>query len=167
MLGSTGSGVRRPPCLEGPVTVLGWSEGTAHHLAEMEDQPDTTWSRPTIARERERGGNGSMSGPADIDPALSVSQWNWWKPRGQLSSIAPPFIQQQHGTARSPPYSTEASSSAKRSQERGRPHRSNAGRPGGFTSLATELRNRILDLTDTCSFDLKKPGTQRYVYKCI
>ena len=29
------------------------------------------------------------------------------------------------------------------------------------------IEYRTLDLANTCPFDLKKPGTQRYVYKCI
>ena len=89
-----------------------------------------------------------------------------WRPRGQLSFIAPPFIQRQYGTARSPPYTAEAPSSTKRGQGRGQPCRSNAGQPGGLTSLATKPQDRILDLANTCPFDLKKPGAQRYVYKC-
>ena len=123
----------------------------------------------TGARRKWSGVRGGILDPQISTPRLVSANSAEWKSPGQLSSIVPPFIQRQHGTARSPLYTTEveAPSSAKRSQERGQPRRSNVGRPGDFTSLATEPRNRILDLADICSFDLKKPGTQRYVYKCI
>ena len=92
-------------------------------------------------------------------------EWPQMQVTRPVSSIAPPFIQPRHGTARSPLYPTEVPSSAKRSQGRGQPCRSNPGRPHGLTPLATRPQDRILDLANTCPFDLKKPGTQRYVYK--
>ena len=100
-----------------------------------------------------------MSVPCSVS-ANSIER----EPQDPLSPIIPPSIQRQHGTARFPPYTKEEPSSTKRSQERGQPHRSNAGRPG-LASLATERWDPIVDLANTCSFDLKKPGTQWYVYK--
>ena len=89
--------------------------------------------------------------------------------RGQLSSIVPPSIQRRHATARFPLYPTEVPSSAKRSQERDQPCRSSAGRPGGLTSFATKPQDRISNPRSCQHLFLRpqKPGTQRYVYKCI